>query len=230
MTFTLALLGALWLGLLTSVSPCPLASNLAAISFIGRKAHNPRQVLLSGVLYAAGRAVAYVGLGALVMTGLLASGALSRFLQQYLNQILGPVLILTGLLLLEWLGGGGLDFKLAGGRLQARAARGGPGWAFVLGVLFALSLCPVSAGLFFGGLIPLAMAQQSRLALPALFGVGTALPVIGFAMLIAFAARQVGAWFNRLAGVEKWVRSVTGTVFILAGIYYCLVHIYGFQP
>lgn len=229
MTFTLALLSALWLGLLTSVSPCPLASNIAAISFIGRKAHNPRHVLLSGMLYTAGRTVAYVGLGALVMTGLLASGVLSRFLQQYLNQILGPVLILTGLLLLEWLGGNGLDFKLAGGRLQERAARGGPGWAFVLGVLFALSLCPVSAGLFFGGLVPLAVAQQSRLALPALFGVGTAVPVIGFSLLIAFAARQVGTWFNRLAGVEKWVRFSTGMVFILAGIYYCLIHIYGIQ-
>ena len=229
MTFTVARLSALWLGLLTSVSPCPLASNIAAISFIGRKAHDPRQVLLSGVLYAAGRTAAYVALGALVMTGLLASGTLSRFLQQYLNQILGPVLILTGLLLLEWLGGDGVDFKLAGERLQARAARGGPGWAFVLGVLFALSLCPVSAGLFFGGLVPLAVAQQSRLALPALFGIGTAVPVIGFAMLIAFAARQVGTWFNRLAGVEKWVRAATGAVFILAGIYYCLVYIYGMQ-
>ena len=88
MSFTVALLSALWLGLLTSVSPCPLASNIAAISFIGRKAHDPRQVLLSGVLYAAGRTAAYVALGALVMTGLLASGTLSRFLQQYLNQIL----------------------------------------------------------------------------------------------------------------------------------------------
>ncbi len=222
MTFTVALLSALWLGLLTSVSPCPLASNIAAISFIGRKAHDPRQVLLSGVLYAAGRTAAYVALGALVMTGLLLAGDLSRFLQQYLNQLLGPVLILAGLLLLEWLGAGWFNFNLAGGRLQARAARGGPGWAFVLGVLFALSLCPVSAGLFFGGLIPLAVAQQSRLAIPALFGVGTAVPVIAFSGLIAFATRQVGAWFNRLASVEKWVRFITGAVFILVGLYYCL--------
>ncbi len=227
MTFTLAMLSALWLGILTSVSPCPLASNIAAISFIGRKAHDPRHVLFSGLLYTAGRTLAYVTLGALVTTGLLLGGDISRFLQQYLNQILGPVLILAGLLLLEWIGAGWFNFNLAGSGLQARAAAGGPGWAFLLGILFALSLCPVSAGLFFGGLLPLAAAQQSRLALPTLFGVGTALPVIGFALLIAFSSQQVGKWFNRLASVEKGVRFSTGALFILAGIYYCLRHIYG---
>lgn len=227
MTFSLAMLSALWLGLLTSVSPCPLASNIAAISFIGRRAHEPRHVLLSGLLYTAGRTAAYVLLGTLVMTGLLLSGEVSRFLQQYLNQILGPVLILTGLLLLEWLGGGWFNFTTVNEKLQARAAPGGPGWSFLLGLVFALSLCPVSAGLFFGGLVPLAVTQQSRLALPCLFGVGTAVPVIGFAILIAFAIRRVGAWFNRLAGIEKRVRFTTGAVFILTGVYYCLRHIYG---
>ena len=227
MTFTVAILSALWLGILTSISPCPLASNIAAISFIGRKAQNTRHVLLSGLLYTVGRAVAYLVLGAVVMAGLLLSGDLSRFLQQYLNQILGPVLILAGLLLLEWLGAGWFNFNLAGERMQVRAAQGSAGWAFLLGLLFALSLCPVSAGLFFGGLIPLATAQQSRLVLPAVYGLGTAVPVIGFALLIAFATQQVGKWFNRLALVEKWVRFTTAALFILVGIYYCLRHIYG---
>ena len=227
MTFTFAMLSALWLGVLTSVSPCPLAGNIAAISFIGRKAQQPRQVLLSGLLYTAGRTAAYIALGALVMTGLLLGGELSRFLQLYLNQLLGPVLILSGLLLLEWIGAGWFNFTLAGGGLQAQAARGGAGWALVLGVLLALSLCPVSAGLFFGGLLPLAAAQQSRVALPTAFGIGTALPVIGFSFVIAFAAQRVGAWFKRLAAVEKLMRLLTGVLFILVGINYCLRHIYG---
>jgi cytochrome c biogenesis protein CcdA len=226
MTAWLALGSALWLGILTSISPCPLASNIAAISFIGRRVGHTRQVLLSGLLYTVGRTLAYVALAAVLAAGLMASGGVSRFLQKYLNQVLGPVLIFVGMLLV------GLvevtaSLNLAGGRLQDRASRGGIAWSLVLGVVFALSFCPVSAGLFFGGLVPLSAAHESRLLLPTLFGVGTALPVIGFAFLMAFAAQHVGRAFNRLTQVEYWVRMVTGTVFILAGIYYCVTHIYG---
>ncbi|MFW6161978.1 MAG: aromatic aminobenezylarsenical efflux permease ArsG family transporter [Planctomycetota bacterium] len=222
----LAIGSALWLGILTSISPCPLASNIAAISFIGRRVGRTRQVLLSGLLYTVGRTAAYVALAVVVTVGLMASGEVSRFLQKYLNQILGPVLILVGMVLV------GLvevtaSLNLAGGALQERASRGGIAWSLVLGVVFALSFCPVSAGLFFGGLVPLSAANRSHLVLPSLFGVGTAVPVIGFAFLMAFATQHVGRAFNRLTQVEYWVRMVTGTVFILAGIYYCVTHIYG---
>lgn len=228
MSIQAALFAAVWMGLLTSVSPCPLASNIAAISFIGRKANSHVHVFGSGVFYTLGRTAAYIAVSALVLTGLLAGGELSRFLQLYMNQILGPVLILTGMLLLEWLGFT-FSVNLAGSRVQAHAAKGGMLWAFVMGMLFALSFCPVSAGLFFGGLIPLAAKAESRFLLPAVFGIGTALPVIGFAFLIAFAAKQVGTWFGRLTQVEKWVRAATGSVFIVVGVYYCLRHIYGVQ-
>jgi hypothetical protein len=119
------------------------------------------------------------------------------------------------------------SLNLAGEGLQERASRGGLTWALVLGIVFALSFCPISAGLFFGGLIPLSAANRSRLVLPSLFGLGTAVPVIGFAFLMAFAAQHVGRAFNRLLQVEYWFRMITGTVFILAGIYYVLTHIYG---
>ncbi len=216
---------ALWLGILTSISPCPLATNVAAISFIGRRVGNTRQVLLSGLLYTIGRAAAYLALGVVVMAGLMASGDISRFLLKYLNQILGPVLILVGMLLLGILGFTA-SLSLAGSGVQERASRGSVWWALILGVLFALSFCPVSAGLFFGGLIPLSTSSESRFVLPALFGVGTALPVIVFAFLVAFGSQYVGRAFNRLTQVEKWVRSITGVLFILAGIYYCLAHIF----
>lgn len=222
----LVLTTALWLGILTSISPCPLASNIAAISFIGRRVGSTRQVLLSGLLYTIGRTIAYVGLGVVVIAGLMASGEIARFLQRYLNQLLGPILILVGMLLL-----GLFEFtasvSLAGSGVQARASRGGTWWSIVLGMLFALSFCPVSAGLFFGGLLPLAAANQSRLVLPSLYGVGTALPVIVFAFLMAFASQSVARAFNRLTQIEWWVRVITGVVFILAGVYYCLVYIYG---
>lgn len=226
MIFWLALGTALWLGVLTSISPCPLASNVAAISFIARRVGSTRQVLLSGLLYTVGRTVAYVALGMVVLAGLMASGEIARFLQKYLNQLLGPVLILVGMLLL-----GMLDLAasltLAGSGVQARASRGGVWWSVVLGILFAMSFCPVSAGLFFGGLIPLAAAHNSLFALPTSYGAGTALPVIVFAFLMAFASQSVGRAFNRLTQIERWVRITTGVVFILAGLYYCLAHIYG---
>jgi cytochrome c biogenesis protein CcdA len=226
---------ALWLGILTSVSPCPLASNIAAISFIGRQVGRTRQVLLSGLLYTLGRTVAYVILAALILVGLLASDAVARFLQRHLSQILGPVLILVGMLLLGMLGTR-LSFNLAGHRATERLAHGGAagagsagsaGGAAALGFLLALSFCPVSAGLYFGGLIPMAAANGSRVGLPALFGVGTALPVLVFAFLIAFASQKVGQAFDRLTQVERAVRTITGVVFIVVGIYYCLTGIYG---
>lgn len=222
----LAIGSALGFGILTSISPCPLASNIAAISFITRRIGKTRDVLLSGLLYTVGRTVTYVALGAIIVAGLLATGDIALFLQRYLNQILGPVLILVGMVLLGMIGSG-LSFNLAGQGVQDRASRGGWWWSGLLGVLFALSFCPVSAGLFFGGLIPLSMAHGSAVVLPALFGAGTALPVIVFAFLIAFASQYVGKVFNRLTQVERWVRTITGVVFILVGVYYCLAHIYG---
>ncbi|MFP3937141.1 MAG: aromatic aminobenezylarsenical efflux permease ArsG family transporter [Phycisphaerae bacterium] len=217
---------AVWLGILTSISPCPLASNIAAISFIGRKVGSTRAVMFSGLLYTIGRTVAYLALGVLIMAGMMAAGEIARFLQRYLNQILGPVLILVGMLLLGLLNVTA-SFNLAGARLQKRAGRGRAWWALLLGILFALSFCPVSAGLFFGGLIPLSTSSQSRFFLPTLYGVGTALPVIVFAFLMAFASQHVGRAFNRLTQIERWVRTATGVIFILAGIYYCLTYVYG---
>jgi cytochrome c-type biogenesis protein len=219
---------AISLGILTSISPCPLATNIAAISFIGRRIDKARIVLASGLLYVLGRTIAYVGLAFLILAGLLGNAEIARFLQRYLNQILGPLLILVGLVLLEMLGTS-FSLNLAGKSVQDRASRGGVWWAGALGIIFALSFCPVSAGFFFGGLLPLAVENESRLVLPSLFGLGTALPVIVFAFLMAFASNYVGRAFNRLAQVERWVRRVTGVVFILAGIYYCLTYIYGLR-
>ena len=221
---------ALWLGILTSISPCPLASNIAAISFIGRDVRRSGRVLLSGTLYTVGRTIAYVALGILLLGALgwltVSSGQVSRFLQRYMNQALGPLLILVGMLLLGMLP---LTFSLnlAGKGIQGKAAKGGVLWACPIGILFALSFCPVSAGLFFGGLLTLSAANDSLVLLPLLFGLGTALPVVVFAFLMAFAGQYVGKAFNRLTQIEKWVRGITGTVFVLAGIYYCLTYVYG---
>ena len=221
----IVVLTALWFGILTSISPCPLATNIAAISFISRKVGKMKTVLLSGLFYAAGRTFAYLALGALIMAGLTASAQIALFLQKYLNQALGPALILVGMLLLGLLQSTA-SVSFVGSGMQEKASKGGIGYSALLGMLFALSFCPVSAGLFFGVLIPLSAANDSVIIIPLVYGIGTAAPVIFFALLIAFASKKLGSAFNRLTQIELWVRRITGSVFVLAGIYYSLVYVY----
>jgi cytochrome c biogenesis protein CcdA len=217
---------AFWLGILTAVSPCPLASNIAAVSFIGRQMGNERGVIFSGILYTIGRALAYMVLGSAITAGLMSSGAVSRFLQQYLNEALGPILILLGMVLLGMIGER-ISLNLLGDNIQKKVEKNGVWFALPLGIIFALSFCPVSAGLFFGALIPLAVKHSSLYILPLSYGIGTALPVIFFAFLIAFGGEYLGKAFHCLTKTEIWVRRAAGVLFILAGIYYCLAYIYG---
>ena len=215
---------ALWLGILTAISPCPLATNVAAISYIGKRLGSPRQVLLGGGLYTVGRTVAYVGLAVLILAGLQSIPRVSTFLQEYMNKVLGPVLIVVGLFLLELIQLGGRSNL--GERLGRRVEGWGLAGALALGVIFALSFCPISAALFFGSLISLAVKYDSRILLPGVFGVGTALPVFAFAVIIGLGVGSLGAAFHKLQKFEWWARRVTGVVFILVGIYYCLEFIF----
>lgn len=217
-----AIVTAVWLGVLTSISPCPLASNIAALSYLSRNVERRGTVLTSGVFYTLGRVVAYVGVSAVLVAGLLSIFSLSHFLQTWTNRIIGPVLILLGLVLLEW-----IRFPLpsigSSERLE-RLAKGGSAGAAALGFVFALSFCPISAALFFGSLIPLSIEQSSRFFIPALFGVGTAAPVAVFAVMIAFGVRSVGRTYERISLFAKWAKRITGIVFLLAGLYYLLTY------
>jgi len=214
----LALGSALWLGILTSISPCPLATNIAAVSYVGRQVASARAVLLCGGLYTAGRTLAYVGLGAAAVWSLMSMVAVSSFLQGTFHRLLGPLLIVVGLLLL-----GLVKLNLPGlgvsQGLQRRVDRWGVWGAGLLGIVFALSFCPVSAGLFFGSLVPLAADHRSPLLLPAVYGVGTALPVAGFAVLLAGGASWLGAALDKVQVFERWARRVTAAVFLAVGVY-----------
>jgi len=212
--FLLGVLSALWLGILTSISPCPLATNIAAVSFIGRRVGQTRVVFLTGLLYMLGRMLTYVVLGILLVTSVLSIPQVSHILQKYMNKVLGPILIFVGMILLELIrvniSGSGLSEKM-----QKRVEAGGIWGAGLLGVVFALSFCPISAALFFGSLLPLSVKYKSGFALPALYGLGTGLPVFLFAVLMAFGAQSVAKAFNRLTQLEWWVRRITGGIFIL---------------
>jgi cytochrome c-type biogenesis protein len=221
----LAMAMALWQGVLTSISPCPLATNIAAISYLGRHVAQPRQALAAGLLYTLGRSLVYSVLGALLVAGLLAASRISLMLQHYMYLLLGPLLILLGMFLLELLSfgprGGGVSEALV-----LRAQRLGVWGAGLLGIVFALSFCPVSAALFFLGLIPLAVERHSPLLLPAIYGLGTALPVVAFALIIALSAQRLGRAFNSLARFELWARRISGVVFIAVGVYLTLKYIF----
>jgi cytochrome c biogenesis protein CcdA len=210
---------ALWLGILTSISPCPLATNVAAVSYVGTQVDRPRRVVWAGLLYAAGRALAYVAVGGLLVLGLLSAPALSHGLQRWMTAALGPILILTGLVLLGAvrlpLGGRGVSESL-----QRRVDRMGLPGAALLGFVFALSFCPISAALFFGSLVPLALETRSSVLLPSAYGLGTAVPVLGFAIPLGLGASWAGMAFDRVTQVGRWARWLTAAVFLAIGAWY----------
>ena len=219
--FTLAIASALWLGILTSISPCPLATNLAALSFVTVRINNPRRVLLAGILYTIGRAVAYVALAALIVTSLLAIPDVAFYLELYGNRVLGPALIVVGALLL-----GLLRIPVPGStlpqRVGHRAEKWGPAGAFLLGGAFALSFCPVSAALYFGSLMPLLVERGSPVLLPTFYGMGTSIPVLVCAILATTGVKLAGRITERLGRVEIWARHITATVFVGVGLYFVL--------
>lgn len=224
----LAIGAAFWFGILTSISPCPLATNIAAISFIGRKVAHPAYVILTGLLYTLGRTLTYVLLAIILVKGLSSMPLVSHWLQKYMNRLLGPVLILVAMVLLDL-----ISFGSAGGRLaewsQKRAGNFGLAGAFLIGVLFALTFCPVSAALFFGSLIPLSVKHSSGVLLPGIYGAGTALPVLIFAFLLAISADLVARVFNKMTQFEFWARRITGGVFLGVGIYFTFAYTLGLR-
>ena len=237
---------ALYLGVLTSISPCPLATNIAAISYIGRKVEDSRLVMRAGLLYTLGRCLLYLGLAALLTTTAMSIPAVSVFLQSSMHLVLGPVFLLLGMFLV------GLITFMVGGTvmtegMQKRVDAMGVWGALLLGVLFAVSFCPTSAAWFFGLLaltmgteagaitlvlervgivLPEASLAGSSIVLPLIYGVGTALPVLIVAGLLAYSAQAVGKAYNALSKVEWWARMITGWVFIVVGAYFSLRYVF----
>jgi cytochrome c-type biogenesis protein len=216
---------AIWFGILTSISPCPLATNIIATTYIGKQIKDSYGTLIAGFFYTIGRAFAYVVISFIIVFSLLSVPQISFFLQENMNKILGPLLIIAGLFILEILSlsFGGLSFSE---NFQKRLGAGSIVGACILGFIFALSFCPISAGLFFGSIIPLSLKYESRLVLPFLYGVGTALPVLLFSLIIAYSSRLAGNFFNKLAAVELWLRRITGLLFLIIGIYFCMKYIF----
>ncbi|MCF8309340.1 MAG: aromatic aminobenezylarsenical efflux permease ArsG family transporter [Bacteroidales bacterium] len=218
---SLPLLSAFILGLMTAISPCPLATNVSAIGFIGKDIESRNKVFYNGLIYTAGRAVTYTGLAAVIFLG-ADQLALSGWFQQYGEKILGPLLIIIGLFML-----GVLNLNLPGiGNYTQRFQEKGISsfWEVLLiGVLFALAFCPYSGVLYFGMLMPMTVSSSSGLLLPLIFAIATGIPVIIFAWLIAYTVAGVGKLYNGVKIFEKWFRRVVAALFIGIGIYYVIV-------
>jgi len=220
----IAMFSALWFGILTSISPCPLATNIAAVSFLSKKIGHPNMVLWSGLAYALGRMIAYVVLGIIIISSLAGVPSVANFLQKYMNKILGPLLIIVGLFLMDILGLNFSGLSISAKR-QNKLAEAGVLGSFALGIIFALSFCPISAALFFGSLIPLAVNSNFGIVFPFIYGIGTGLPVLIFAVGISLGVHSMAHLFNKAAKIEVYMRKVTGAVFILVGIYYIWAYI-----
>lgn len=217
------ILTAFILGLLTALSPCPLATNIAAIGYIGKNINDRKRIFRNGLLYTLGRVIAYTLLG-MVLIALLKGGSslfgVQKFISKYGELILPPALLLIGLYMLF---GSKLRLPSFGfnGNGECFAKYGGWG-AFLLGVLFALAFCPSSGVFYFGMLIPMSATASIGYLLPILFAVATALPVLVVAWVLAFSAGQIGKVYGRMQTVQKWMNLAVGVLFVIIGIYYCI--------
>lgn len=217
--YNIPALSAFLLGILTSISPCPLATNITAVAFISKDIKTPKYTVLSGLFYTLGRGVSYTLLATLIYFG-ISSFSISSIFQGWGDKVLGPVLIIIGLVML-----GVIKINLKGNNERIEKIKvwlAGKGYlgSLALGMLFAFAFCPYSGVLFFGVLIPMVTTSASGLLLPPLFALGTGLPVIIFAILIAFSMQAVSKTFSVVQKIEKWLRYGVASIFIIAGLYY----------
>ena len=214
-------ISALALGLLTAISPCPLATNITATAYIAKGFTEKRKVFLSGLLYTLGRAVSYVGIAVALYFG-ASKFHVARFFQGNGEKWLGPLLIVIGLIMLNVIP---LNFKGSSitQRLTDRLGQQGIWGAFFMGIIFALAFCPYSGALYFGMLVSMTMSSGDAFSVPLVFSLGTGLPVLLFTYLLAFSMEKVGVWFNAIQKVEKVMRFAVGGIFVLVGFYYVAI-------
>ncbi len=211
------------LGLMTAISPCPLATNISAIGFISKDLEDKKKTFKNGLLYVLGRTISYTVLG-IILILILKQGAsiyrIQRAIASYGELFIGPLLIVIGFFMLDVIK---MNFSLTGGltgKMEKKTQRGSWWSSLLLGVVFALAFCPYSGVIYFGGLIPLAVSSNIGYFLPVVFAIATGLPVILFAWIITYSISSVGGFYNKIKIFEFWFRRVVAVVFLLIGCYY----------
>ena len=208
-------------GLLTAVSPCPLATNITAIGFISKDINSKNRTFLYGLLYTFGRIVAYSLLGALLIF-MLRRGIDTFDLQSEVSHwgevLLSPVLIVVGVLMLV---GDRLPLSRFGLNASERSERLRGAWGSVmLGILFAMAFCPTSGLFYFGMLIPMSASASGGYALPAVYALATGLPVVTVALTIAYSMSNIAGFYQKMQVFQKWLNRIVAVLFIVVGIYY----------
>ena len=219
----LPILSAFILGLMTAISPCPLATNITAIAYIGKDIENRQKVFYKGILYTLGRAISYTTIGLVFYFG-ASEFKISGVLQTWGERLIGPVLIIIGLFMLNVIK---IKLPLSGSLTSKMEKRGKKGIAgiILLGIVFALAFCPYSGVLFFGILIPLTVSGTKGLYLPVVYALATGIPVILFSWLIAYSIGSIGNFYNRIKTFEFWFRKIIAIIFITTGLIYILIYI-----
>lgn len=217
---TMPWLSAFVLGLMTAISPCPLATNITAVGFISKDIENRNRVFINGLLYTLGRAISYTVIALIIYLG-ADQFRFSGFFQLYGEKVIGPLLIIIGLLMLDVIK---IKFPGMSGLTSKMEAKTKWGYfdAILLGMVFALAFCPYSGVLYFGMLVPMTVASASGLYLPIVFALATGIPVIIFAWLLAFSVGSIGGVYNKMKNFEVWFRRVVAVLFIGVGIYYTI--------
>jgi len=219
-TNSFPLIAAFFIGLMTALSPCPLATNITAIAYISKKIDNGKHTLITGFVYTLGRMFTYVLLASLIVYVGVNVQAISLFLQTYGERILGPLLIFMGLIMLNLIK---LPSLKSGNRINSikeKLSEKGYWGSFLLGVIFALAFCPFSAVLFFGMLIPLALKYSDAFLIPSVFSFATGLPVIIFAFILTFSVSKLSKVMNKAQIFEKYMRYAIAITFLIVGVYY----------
>jgi cytochrome c biogenesis protein CcdA len=220
---SMPLVTALLLGLMTAISPCPLATNITAIGFISKDLKNRNRVFYNGLFYTLGRAISYTLIPLIIYFG-ADQFKFSGFFQRYGEKIIGPLLLLIGIFMLDIIR---INFPGLGRLTEKMEMR--KSWRFIdavlLGMVFALAFCPYSGVLYFGMLVPLTVSSASGLYLPVVFAVATGIPVIIFAWVLAYTVSGFGDLYNKIKIFELWFRRVIAVFFIIVGLYY-IIRIY----
>ncbi|TCO08385.1 aromatic aminobenezylarsenical efflux permease ArsG family transporter [Natronoflexus pectinivorans] len=211
------------LGLMTAVSPCPLATNISAIGFISKDIQDKRKTFINGLVYTLGRTISYTVLG-IILILILKQGSsifqIQRAIGNYGELFIGPLLIVIGIFMLDFIK---FNFSLTGGlsdKMESKTKKGSWWSSLLLGIVFALAFCPYSGVIYFGGLIPLSVSSNIGYLLPVVFAIATGLPVIIFAWVLTFSVSSVGKMYNKIKTFEFWFRRIAAVIFILVGLYY----------
>jgi len=222
-TSSIPIIAAFFIGLMTAISPCPLATNITAIAYASKRIDNSKHTLLVGFLYTLGRMFTYISIASLIVLVGVNTQTIALFLQKYSEKILGPLLIIIGVFMLDLIKFNFSQNNDKLGVLKEKLANKGFIGAFLLGLIFALAFCPFSAVLFFGMLIPLAIKAGDGFVIPAVFAFATGLPVILFSFILVKSVNKLGMIMNKVQTFELWMRKIIAIVFILIGIYYTVL-------